>query len=352
MAHIRPFRDEDNKTLLDIERLCPQGNEELALVVDKGPDITARYELYDNWDIRIAEKDNRTVGWIGWTVKQGIEKKYVYIAEVMVHPDYRGQGIGTGLIKEAERAAQEIEASHIYCYVYETNKDFMELCQYLEYTRQKEIRSIGMSAYRKDHTERKYDLERINHKDIFEVVKLINSYYYGRAHFLPFSTDSFRTYANGILGYGLENFIVAKWKGNIVACGGFWDSSVLMEMTYTKEPLMWKLVANAYGILRHFISMPRIPSEGECFDFYSIVNHAFESKHECAMEEILNYCNNLMFDTKCEFFGTYTDSDDPLIDVLKKFKPMCKTLYLYAKPIAGKMPDFDKIYVDCRDTIL
>ncbi len=352
MVNIRSFREEDNETLLSIERLCPQGNEECAVAVDKGPDITARYELYDNWEIRVAEEDDTTVGWIGWTVKQGPEQKYVYVAEVMVHPDYRRQGIGVNLLREAEKAAHEANVSHIYCYIYEPNKASMKLVEKLGYIQEKDVRILAMSAYKKEHMEREYELARIDGKDLPEAVKLINGYYAGKAHFSPFSAPSFRTYANRVLGYGLENFLVAKWKGKIVACGGFWDSSVLMEMTYTKEPKMWKIMANAYGILRHFISMPRIPAEGEFFKFHSIVDHAFEPEHALAMEEILDYCNNLMFDTKCEFFGAYTDPDDPILDIVKKFKPLYETMYLYAKPISGRLPDFSSIYVDGRDPIL
>ncbi len=352
MINIRSFREEDNETLLNIEKLCPQGNEDYAMIIDKGPDITASYELYDNWEIRVAEEDDKTVGWIGWTVKGAPGEKYVYVAEVMVHPDHRRQGIAVKLIREAEKAAQETKASHIYNYVYGPNEPFIELCNKLGYIRQKDVRIVAMSAYRKEHAKREYELDRINSEDIPEAVKLINSYYDGKAHFSPFTADSFREYANRILGYGLESFLVAKWEGKIVACSGFWDSSVLMEMTYTKQPMLWKLMSNAYGILRHFTSMPKIPFEGKGVQTHSLVDHAFEPGHEAAMEEILNYCNNLMFDTKCEFFGTYADPDDPILGIVKKFKPLYETMHLYAKPISGRLPDFSSIYVDCRDTIL
>lgn len=337
---------------MNIERMCPQGNEECAMVIDKGPDITARYDLYDNWEIRVAEVDDEAVGWIGWTLKGEPEQRYMYIAEVMVHPEHRRKGIAVELIREAEKAAHEAKASHIYCYAYGPNEAFLKLCEKLGCIREKEIQILAMSAYKKEHSEREYDLERIDPKDLPEAVKLINSYYEGRTHFVPFTTSSFKTYVNRVLGYGLENFLVAKWRDKIVACGGFWDSSVLMEMTYTKEPMMWKIMANAYGILRHFTSMPKVPTENEFFKFHSVVDHAFEPEHELAMEEILNYCNNLMFDTKCDFFGMYTDPDDPVIKVVRKFKPLKENMYLYAKPIAGKVPGLGNIYVDCRDTIL
>lgn len=352
VVNIRPFSKEDNKTLLDIEKLCPQGDERLAIVFDIGPDLTARYELYDNWQIMVAEEEEHTAGWIGWTVKGQPEEQYIYMAEVMVHPDFRRRGIGIGLIREAEDQAGKIKATHLYCYVYEPNKASISLLEKLGYVREKEVRICEMSAYRKEKLDQKYTLERIEDKDIPEAVNLLNSYYAGRTHFTPFTYETFREYARRILGYGLENFLVAKENGKIVACGGFWDSSVLMEMAYTKEPLLWKAMSKVLGMLRHFTAMPMVPAEGEYFKFRLIVDHAFEAGYEEAMEEILCYCNNIMYDTKCEFFGTYIDPGDPLLEVIKHHRPQFEGMYLYAKPIARKLQDFSSLYVDCRDVIL
>ncbi|MBN2111213.1 MAG: GNAT family N-acetyltransferase [Methanosarcinaceae archaeon] len=352
MVNIRPFTKEDNKTLLNIEKLCPQGDERLAIVFDMGPDLTARYELYDNWEIMVAEENDQTAGWIGWTVKRNPEEQYIYMAEVMVHPDFRRKGIGIDLIREAEEHARRIKATHLYCYVYGSDQASTGLMDRLGYIREKEVRICEMSAYRKERVDPKYELERIEDKDILEAVGLLNRYYAGRTHFTPFTTESFREYANQILGYGLENFLIAKDNGKIVACGGFWDSAVLIEMAYTKEPFLWKSMSKVLGILRHFTAMPKIPPEGEFFKFRLIVDHAFEAGYEDAMEEVFCYCNNIMYDTRCEYFGTYIDPGDPLLEVIKHHRPQFGSMYLYAKPIARKLPDFSSLYVDCRDTIL
>ncbi|WP_406656005.1 GNAT family N-acetyltransferase [Methanolobus sp. ZRKC2] len=352
MANIRPFSEEDNKTLLSIEKLCPQGDERLAMVIDKGPEITIRYEIYDNWQIMVAEEEGQTAGWIGWTVKQHPDEQYIYMAEVMVHPDFRRKGIAVSLIREAEEQARSINATHLYCYVYAHNQAFISLLEKLGYIRKKEIMVCEMSAYRKEETDRKYTLERIEDKDLPEAVELLNRYYAGRTHFSPFTPESFREYANRILGYGLENFLAAKENGKIVACGGFWDSAVLMEMAYTKEPILWKTMSKVFGMLRHFTAMPKVPEEGEYFKLRLIVDHAFETGYKDAMEEILGYCNNILYDAKCDFFGTYIDPDDDFLEVIKHHRPQFEKMYLYARPVARKLTDFDSLYVDCRDVIL
>lgn len=352
MVKIRPFREEDNSVLLNIEKICPRGDERLAMMVDLNPDITARYELYDNWKILVAEEEGQTAGWIGWTEKMQNDEKYIYIAEFMVHPDFRKKGIATSLIREVEKRAEEIKASHIYAYEYGPNEIAMKLLDKLGYIKEKEVTVCEMSAYKKEEVNEKYTLERVDEKDLPEAIELLNRYYAGRAHFTPFTPDSFKQYVNKMLGYGLENFFVAKENERIVACGGFWDSALIMEMTYTQEPFVWKALSKLLGPLRHVKNLPLIPRVGEKFMFRSIVDHAFESGYEDAMDEIMGFCNNVMYNTRCEFFATYLDADDPMFEVIKHRMPKFEVMHLYAKPINGKVPDFSSLYVDCRDPVL
>jgi ribosomal protein S18 acetylase RimI-like enzyme len=352
VVKIRPFREEDNSVLLNLEKLCPRGDERLAMIVDLDPDITARYELYDNWEILVAEEDGQTAGWIGWTVKHREDEKYIYIAEFMVHPNFQGKGIATSLIREVEKRAEQINASHIYSYEYAPNKVAMELLDNLGYIKKTEVKVCEMSAYKKEEVNEKYTLERVDEKDLPEAVELLNHYYAGRTHFAPFTPDGFKKYVNKMLGYGLENFLVAKEGNKIVACGGFWDSALIMEMAYTEEPFMWKVMSKLLGLLRHVKNLPLIPRVGENFMFRSIVDHAFEEGYEDAMDEILGFCNNVMYNTGCEFFATYLDPNDLMLEVIKHRMTKFETMYLYAKPIKEKLPDFSSLYVDCRDPVL
>lgn len=107
MVSIRPFNEGDNQRMLEIERLCPQGDEKCAMGVDK-KDIIARYGMYDSWNVLVAEEDGKIAGWTGLTVKIAPEKKekYAYFTEIMVHPDFRRSGVATKLVKEAEKKGQ------------------------------------------------------------------------------------------------------------------------------------------------------------------------------------------------------------------------------------------------------
>lgn len=110
MVSIRPFEERDNTAMLDIEKSCAQGNEKIAMGVDKSPDIIARYKLYDNWQVLVAQEDGKIVGRTGWTVKHDPikEEQYIYLVELMVHPEFRRKGIGTKLVSGVEKSAHEI----------------------------------------------------------------------------------------------------------------------------------------------------------------------------------------------------------------------------------------------------
>ncbi|WP_269850012.1 hypothetical protein [Methanosarcina horonobensis] len=64
MVSIRPFNEGDNQRMLEIERLCPQGDEKCAMGVDK-KDIIARYGMYDSWNVLVAEEDGKNC-WMDW----------------------------------------------------------------------------------------------------------------------------------------------------------------------------------------------------------------------------------------------------------------------------------------------
>lgn len=353
MVLIRPFERGDSTTMLAIEKLCPQGNENCAMGIDKR-DIIARYELYDNWNVLVAEEEGNVVGWIGWTVKHDPNKEeaYAYFIEVMVHPEFRRKGIAAKLDMEAEKNVSDIGCSHIYCYIFEPNDVSQALTEKLGYSYVGEFRLCSISVYKKANVAQKFEIERINENDIPEAVSLINSYYSRSAHFVPYTPKSFRSYVNAIPAYGLENFWVVKDKGKITACAGLWDWSVMGDMCFPKIPLTWKVMRGVFGLLGLFTKVPKIPAEGEYFKGYYVTDPAFEPESTEAMSSLIGYFNNFILDAGRDFFSCQLDPNDPLFDIIKKFRPQVDTWYVYIKSLEGEPPELSPLYIDIRDLVL
>ena len=353
MILIRPFEKGDSTTMLDIEKLCPQGNENYAMGIDKR-DIIARYELYDNWNVLVAEEEGNVVGWIGWTVKHDPlkEEAYAYFTEVMVHPEFRRKGIAAKLDMEAEKNVRDIGSTYIYCYIFEPNDASQALTEKLGYSNMGEFRPCTIPVYKKANLAQKFEIERINENDIPEAVNLINGYYSGRAHFVPYTPESFASYVNGIPAYGLENFWVVKDEGRIAACAGLWDSSVMGDMCFTNIPFTWKIMRGIFGLLSLFTKMPKIPAQGEYFKGYYVAHPAFETESPEAMSSLIGYFNNFVLDAGRDFFSCQLAEDAPLFEIIKKFKPQVDTFYVYAKALEGELPELSPLYIDIKDMVL
>ncbi len=354
MVSIRPFEERDNTAMLNIEKLCTQGNEKLAMGVDKSPDIVARYKIYDNWQVLVAQEDGKIAGWTGWTVKHDPTKgeQYAYLVEIMVHPDFRRKGIATKLVSEIEKNIREIGSTHIYCLIIEQNSASKALFEKLGYSKMRELKVCGLSVFKKVGIAQKYKIERINKNEIRDSVNLINEYHKERMHFVRYTPESFESYIKRITAYGLETFWIVKENDNIVACAGLWDCSVIQKMCYTKEPFMWKVMRGIFGFLSLFSKMPKIPAEGEYFKVHYIADHAFQENSPDAMLNLIGHFNNFLFDNKRDFLGIQLDPNDPLFEIIKKYGPQIESVSVYAKAFEKELPKLTSFYFDARDAVL
>jgi ribosomal protein S18 acetylase RimI-like enzyme len=353
MITIRPFIDSDNQNLLDIEKLCPQGDENCALGVDK-KDIITRYKMYDNWDVLVAEDEEKIAGWIGLTVKPVFERngKYAYITEVMVHPSFRRAGVATQLIKKAEEKALEMRSSYIYSYVYEPNNASKSLFGNLGYSEANEIKTPVIPTYKKSDISAEYSIKPVDKNDIGDAVRLINEYNSGFVHFLPFSVQSFEERLKVIPWYGLENFWVVRDNNKIVACAGIWDNSKIGDLYYAREPSLLKVMRSVFGVLGHIAQVPKITAEREHLKLFYIADYAFDKGQSEAMLALLKRLINLSIDMKQDYLITATGMNDDFLAVMKKLKPQIETWSMFAKSFKGNLPIFNPLYIDIRDMIL
>jgi ribosomal protein S18 acetylase RimI-like enzyme len=350
---IRPFIGSDTQKLLEIEKLCPQGNENCALGVDK-KDIITRYKMYDNWNMLVAEDEGKIAGWIGLTVKLIFEKnvKYAYITEVMVHPAFRRSGVATKLIKKAEEKALEMGSSYIYSYVYEFNNASKSLFGKRGYSEAKEIKTPVIPTYKKLDISSEYSIKPVDKKEIGGTVDLINEYNSGFVHFLPFSVQSFEEHLKAIPWYGLENFWVVRDNNKIVACAGIWDNSKIGDLYYAREPSLLKVMRSVFGVLGHITQVPKITAEREYLKLFYIADYAFDKRQPEAMLALLKRLINLSIDMKQDYLITAMDKDDDFLAVMKKLKPQIETWSIFAKSFEGDLPVFSPFYIDIRDMIL
>ncbi|MFZ3148442.1 MAG: GNAT family N-acetyltransferase [Methanothrix sp.] len=353
MIITRPYAETDNATLLEIEKLCPQGDDRCALGVDKKGNILARYDMYDNWKVLVAEVDGMVIGWIGWTVKDDPLKrtKYVYLTEVMVHPNFRGKGVATNLINKVEIDAKQRGADHVYCFIYEPNLTSKSLFEEAGYSEKAVLWQCALMVYKKAGISQEYSIKNPEREDLQEVVQMINKYNESHAHFVPFAKESFEAYASGIPAYGLNNFWVAKKGGEIVACAGIWDSSYLADLYYAREPAALKAMGKIFSVLGRFIKLPKIAPEGANFNFRMTADYAFDPEYPEAMQDLIGFLNNRLLEAKVDCLLHVTDPEDMSFEIIKRMKPQIEKWSAYTKALNGDPASYRPFYVDVRDII-
>ncbi len=353
MVMFRTFVKKDNAALLEIEKLCPQGNDKISEAMDKSPNAIARYMLYDNWDVLVAEEGAKVVGWIGWTLKQDCDKKkYGYLAEVIIHPDFRRKKIATELIKRAEMDLKENGAVYTYGYVFEANDASNSMCTRNGYAKVGEMQIQAISVYKKVKIAPGISIRLAEKNDIQDIVNLMNNYYSGRKHFVPYTTVSFETHVKSIPGYGMDKFWVAVYDGEIVACAGLWDISTLAKLYYAKETTSMRLLGLVFNFLNRFTAMPKIPAENELFVYQSLVDYAFAPGNSDAMSNLIKYFNNIIVGTQSICVTAILIPDDPIVEVTKKFKPVVETWNIVTKSLDSQDISLKPLYLDMRDFIM
>lgn len=353
MVLFRPFVEEDNATLLEIEKLCPQGNDKIAEAMDKSPDTIARYRLYDNWNVLVAEDEGKIAGWIGWTLKQNLDdSKYGYLTEVIVHPDFRRKRIATELIKRAEMNLKENGAAYTYGYIFEANDASNSMVAKNGYVKVGEMQMQAISVYKKANIFSGTSVRLAERGDIQNIVDLINNYNLGRKHFVPYTTESFETHINDIPGYGMDKLWVARSGDEILACAGLWDISTLAKVYYAKEPASMRFLGSVFNFLNRFTAMPKIPAENELFVNQFLTDYALTPEGDNAMSNLIKYLNNNIVDTESIAIVAFLTPDDPMVHVTEKFKPLAETWNIVAKSLDSQDLSLKPLYLDIRDFIM
>jgi len=353
MVLIRPFEENDSADILSMEKLCPQGNENYAMGADKSPNPAARYDLYENSKFLVAEEKGKVVGSIGWAVKKSSKgNNYIYLAEVNIHPDFRKLGIASKLVEEVEKYAHDKNVDHIYCYIFEPNIASKSLFTKLSYFNPLDFQACALATYKEAKILGKFKIEKLKRKEIPEAVDLINNYYKGRDHFLPYTVETFENYVNSIPKYGLDNFWAVKDNSEMVACAGLWDSSELAKICFSKEPFSFKVMQKTFQFLSNFTKMPNLPAEGEYFNLYMTADHAFKPGNEESILSLIKYFNNLMVESNESFFIINLDPKDVLLKIIRELRPQIDKWSVYSKSFGKDLGNINQIYVDIRDMVL
>ena len=104
--------------------------------ISQPSDMVKKHLADKNFRVYAAQADGRFVGWISLVFMPKIswtDTGFVYVDELWVQENYRGQGIATALMKTADQMKEELSAHGVRLYVNVNNpvaKALYEKCGY------------------------------------------------------------------------------------------------------------------------------------------------------------------------------------------------------------------------------
>ncbi len=336
MTNIRiiPYSRADNEAALSLERECPQGKS-LVLRFQR-PTFHARSEVYEKYRMLGLKIQNKLVGVAAWAEKSvtlhGETIRAAYVYDVRVHPSYRKHG-SAKMLTQAVLEDIGTDVDCIYTLIAGENERAIGLAR----------RSFGAQTvlpltysifpvFKQHRSESNF-----RHTKALEAHQMYLAHN-GTIEFLPPFNE------NKLLGHAFSITIGQDRQ----AGASIWTNENLLAEEVVHLPRYYSVVRVLAALLRPFALLPLIPKPNETirswflFDVYATGVGSFI--------DLLRGMNNLAFANERRFLYILLQSDDPLLEIIKKagFRFFTVPYYLLAKGRAIPGPA-ERVYLDIRD---
>jgi len=339
---IREANLEDNFDLLKLSRESPmQGS--LSIHVDRSPDYFYLPALqgYDS-KILVAERKGEILGTVGYSFRNvrlfENKIKIGYVGGLKIKESAKGTFTLYRLMKEVyEKMLERDIRIGILFALKENQKVLRVISGRLNIPRFHPIANFKIfhviplfCPMRKN----KYRIEKPSQSDLEEIQNFFLKFFKKYELVEDFDDKKFRDILNKSRDFSLDNFLVARKNGNIVAILSYWN-----QINFKKT------IVQRYGgilkILYLFLKpLNLFPRAGDSLKVLTIRHLVYEEGFLDAVKELIKYvCNE--FRPQFKFIRIGLHERDPLIQCLKGF-PKIKTelvLYVALREINGSLID-------------
>ena len=179
---------------------------------------------------------------------------------------------------------------------------------------------------------KRFEIAVPTENDIPELIELYNNYANGFKIAPVFSEERFRRNISTIKGLELKNFLVARENGKIKAVTALWDENPYKNYQILKLNFPIRLVSRILRLLKYFIRVPNPIRINQPLKQLSLVQFAHDSCPE-ALDTLFRKVNNNLLGSEYTLITLYSQSNDPIFELMKKFKRISakSEMYLFAK---------------------
>jgi ribosomal protein S18 acetylase RimI-like enzyme len=331
---IREATQNDNQTLLELQKKCPMGVD-FVVAMDSSPDYFARSRPYQDCHVFVAVENHQIIGSIACAIDtrlvQGKPTKTAYLYGMIVDPAKRRTGVASQLQKHIENYASKQKVDLCHLLVMEENLPSIRLCQKNGFQLIKDSPRFSLMVYKPMKLQNEANIKPMTPADTNDVVSMINETYQDHDFYMPYTEETFQEYIKRLPQDTPQNTLVFKQGTNIQACLGYWDFNKIIRDRILKLSRQLKTIALPIRFLSLFTKMPKIPKLGETLKQWYLFPMAY--KDATALAELIKHVNNLALKNNITTLVTAQDDQSLLINVLAKFRNVQTKIHHFAKPL-------------------
>lgn len=333
----RQAEESDDVGITALARRCPQQGM-ITFLFNRGPRFNSINRLLDPnaWHF-IAIDQGRVVGVVGIIHFEaqvlGSTKKIAYILDLLLDEQYRRGTTAFRLIKPVVERLYQSDADMVLVNFLKDNHHPLVFAKgragFPAAVNLGENCFYSMLPLRRLKVDPGYQIDTPTQSDIPELLELYLrcSQNYKIAQILDEST--LHHYLQNLQGLGLENFLVARRNGRILAVTAQWDEIPYKSYEVQKLNFAISTITQMLKVMSCFISVPKPIQLHQPLSQLSLVLNAHLDCPE-AIEMLFRHVNNIHLGSKYTLITLYGQDIDPITKVIRKFRGMSVKSELHA----------------------
>jgi len=338
--NIRPASDADDSRIKDLTRNCEQEGM-ITFIINRTPRFNTLQRLLDPgaWHL-VAESDGLVVGQVGVVhfPARVFDKtcKVGYMLDLKVDRAYRSGLTAYRLLKTAEDHVMQSDADMVIANFLQNNK------RSLVFTSGRvglpsahhlgTNRIFNIIPIRRMRLNNRYTIGKPAEGDIPALLDLYEKYGSGFDIAPLITEERFRNYLDNISGLSLDNFLVARENGRIMAVTALWDEHPYKSYEVLRLNLSITVVAKFLNFLSHFMKVPHPIRLNEPLRQRSLLLYAHDGRPD-ALDTLFRYANNISMGSEYTLIMLYAQENDPVFNSMKRFTGVSvkSEMYLFAR---------------------
>ncbi|MCI0523233.1 MAG: GNAT family N-acetyltransferase [Bacteroidales bacterium] len=338
--HVRLADDTDNDNIISLAERCPQEGM-ITFFINRTPRFNSLHRLLDPgaWHF-VACKADRIIGLVGVThfPARILDREYKlgYMLDLRVDEAYRSGITAFRLVKTAIDHIRESDADMVIANFLKENRrplvftsgrgGLPEACHLGT------NRIFNIIPIRRMRLDKRFEIGIPTADDIPEITELYRKYASGFKIAPVISEQRFKNYLSTIDGLSLNNFLVAREKGKIVAVTAVWDEHTYKSYQVLKLNRSITIVTAILNGLSHIMKVPHPIRLNEPLRQLSLLLYAHDDRPE-ALDTLFRHVNNVNLGSEYTLIMLYAQETDPIFRFMKKYIGISvrSEMYLFAK---------------------